>query len=147
MRAPSRTIRSKGSRFSRSRLSRPLRALKLWLSLRYYGLRAFQESIREDMHLAQFLAAAIDAEPKLERLAPVPLSAVCFRYLGAPGDLDSVNRSILARIIRRGRVYISNATIGGKFALRACIVNHRTTEEDVKAVVSEVLAAAGEVLP
>jgi aromatic-L-amino-acid decarboxylase len=127
-------------------LSRPLRALKLWLSLRYYGLRAFQESIREDMHLAQFLAAAIDGEPKLERLAPVPLSAICFRYLGAPGDLDSVNRSILARIIRRGRVYISNATIGGKFAMRACIVNHRTTEEDVKAVVSEVLAAAGEVL-
>jgi aromatic-L-amino-acid/L-tryptophan decarboxylase len=127
-------------------LSRPLRALKLWLSLRYYGLRAFQESIREDLHLAQVLAGAIDAEPKLERLAPVPLSAVCFRYIGASGDLDSVNRSILARIIRRGRVYISNATIDGKFALRACIVNHRTTEEDVKVVVSEVLAAAGDVL-
>jgi glutamate/tyrosine decarboxylase-like PLP-dependent enzyme len=127
-------------------LSRPLRALKLWLSLRYYGLRAFQESILEDLHLAQVLTAAIDVEPKLQRLAPVPLSAVCFRYIGATGDLDSVNRSILARVIRRGRVYISNATIGGNFALRACIVNHRTTEEDVKAVVSEVLAAAVDVL-
>ena len=127
-------------------LSRPLRALKLWLSLRYYGLRAFQESILEDLHLAQVLTAAIDVEPKLQRLAPVPLSAVCFRYIGTTGDLDSVNRSILARVIRRGRVYISNATIGGNFALRACIVNHRTTEEDVKAVVSEVLAAAGDVL-
>jgi glutamate/tyrosine decarboxylase-like PLP-dependent enzyme len=127
-------------------LSRPVRALKLWLSLRYYGLRAFQESIREDLQLAEVLAAAIDAEPKLERLAPVPLSAVCFRYAGGSGDLDSLNRSILARVIRRGRVYISNATIGGKFALRACIVNHRTTDEDVKAVVSEVVAAAAEVL-
>jgi len=127
-------------------LSRPVRAIKLWLSLRYYGLRAFQESIGEDLHLAQTLAAAIDAEPNLERLAPVPLSAVCFRYVGANGDLDALNREILAAVIRRCRVYISNATIGGQFALRACVVNHRTTEEDVKLVVNEVLAAAGEIL-
>ena len=123
-------------------LSRPVRALKLWLSLRYYGLRAFQESIRQDLDLAQVLAHAIDAEPCLERLAPVPLSAVCFRYIDASGDLDDLNRKILAAIIRRGHVYISNATIHGKFALRACIVNHRTTEDDVRSVVSEVLAAA-----
>ena len=125
-------------------LSRPVRALKLWLSLRYYGLRAFQQSIREDLELAQLLAGAIDSEQKLERLAPVPLSAVCFRFIGATGDLDAFNRSILASIIRRGRVYISNATVDGKFALRACVVNHRTTEDDVKAIVSEVLTAAGE---
>lgn len=127
-------------------LSRPVRALKLWLSLRYYGLRAFQQSIGEDLQLAQVLAAAIDGESKLERLAPVPLSAVCFRYAGAAGDLDALNRSILTNVIRRGRVYISNATIDGKFALRACIVNHRTTEDDVKAIVSEVLAVASELL-
>jgi glutamate/tyrosine decarboxylase-like PLP-dependent enzyme len=126
-------------------LSRPVRALKLWLSLRYYGMRAFQESIREDLHLAQVLTASIDAEPALERLAPVPLSAVCFRYSGASGGLDALNRAILNRVIRRGRVYISNATIHGKFALRACIVNHRTTEADVQAVVTEVLAAAAEI--
>jgi len=126
-------------------LSRPVRALKLWLSLRYYGLRAFQESIREDLELAQVLARAIDAEPKLERLAPVPLSAVCFRYVDAVDNLDALNRKILAGVIRRGRAYISNATIDGKFALRACIVNHRTTGDDVKSVVTEVLAAAREV--
>ena len=92
------------------------------------------------------LAAAIDAEPKLERLAPVPLSAVCFRYIGAGSDRDALNRTILAEVIRRGRVYISNATIDGKFALRACVVNHRTSEDDVKSIVSEVLAAASELL-
>jgi aromatic-L-amino-acid/L-tryptophan decarboxylase len=125
-------------------LSRPARALKLWLSLRYYGLLAFQQSIREDLEPAQVLAAAIDAEPALERLSPVPLSVVCFRYVGGSGDLDELNRKILGRIIRRGRVYISNAFIDRKFALRACIVNHRTTGDDVKLVVSEVLAAARE---
>jgi aromatic-L-amino-acid/L-tryptophan decarboxylase len=125
-------------------LSRPLRALKLWLSLRYFGLRAFQRSIAEDLRLAQVLADAIDADPKLERLAPVALSAVCFRYT-ADGDLDALNRAILARVTQRGRVYLSNAVIHGQFALRACIVNHRTTEEDVLAIVSEVVAAADEV--
>jgi len=125
-------------------LSRPFRALSLWLSLRYFGLRAFQQSIRDDLHLAQVLANFVDAEPKLERLAPVALSAVCFRHIASSDDLDDVNRRILDRVNRRGRVYLSNATIHGHFALRACIVNHRTTEPDVHAIVTEVLAAAAE---
>lgn len=130
-------------------LSRPFRALSLWLSLRYFGLRAFQQSISDDLHFAQVLANLVDAEPKLERLAPVALSAVCFRYTGGndspdSADLDDLNRRILDRVIRRGRVYLSNATIHGQFALRACIVNHRTTEPDVHAIVTEVLAAAKE---
>ena len=128
-------------------LSRPFRALGLWLSLRYFGLRAFQQSIQDDLRLAQILSAAIDAEPTLERLAPVALSAVCFRYVAGSGDLDDLNRRILDRVIRRGRVYISNATIHNHFALRACIVNHRTTEDDVRAIVHEVLAAASELTP
>jgi glutamate/tyrosine decarboxylase-like PLP-dependent enzyme len=126
-------------------LSRPFRALGLWLSLRYFGLRAFQQSIRDDLNLAQILAGAIDSEPKLERLAPVALSAVCFRYVASSADLDTLNRRILDRVIRRGRVYISNAEIHGHFALRACIVNHRTTEPDVRAIITEVLAAASEI--
>jgi glutamate/tyrosine decarboxylase-like PLP-dependent enzyme len=126
-------------------LSRPFRALSLWLSLRYHGLSAFQQSIRDDLGLARILSDAIDAEPALERLAPVALSAVCFRFTESTDDLDAFNRSILDRVIRRGRVYISNASINGKFALRACVVNHRTTEEDVRAILTEVLAAADEV--
>jgi aromatic-L-amino-acid decarboxylase len=126
-------------------LSRPFRALNLWLSLRYHGLHAFQESIREDLRFAQVLTKIIDAESKLERLAPVALSAVCFRYVGAAGDLNALNRAILDRVVRRGRVYISNAMIGTTFALRACIVNHRSTADDVRCVVSEVLAAAEEI--
>ena len=122
-------------------LTRPFRALALWLSLRFHGLEAFRESIREDLRLAQLLADLIDAEPKLERLAPVALSAVNFRYVGCE-DADGLNRSILSRVNGRGRVYISNAEIRGNFALRACLVNHRSTEEDVRSIVNEVMAAA-----
>jgi glutamate/tyrosine decarboxylase-like PLP-dependent enzyme len=130
-------------------LSRRFRALKLWLSLRYHGLAAFRESIRKDLAQAQRLAEAITREPQLELLAPVALSAVCFRHRGASQlpekDLNRFNSSLLKRVVERGRVYLSNATLHGKFCLRACIVNHRTTDADIDTVVPEVLAAAQEV--
>ena len=120
-------------------LSRRFRALKLWLSLQYHGRRAFREAIAQDLRHAQLLAREIQAQPALELMAPVPLSAVCFRHR------TKDNAEILRRLIARGRVYLSNASIGGQFALRACFVNHRTTDEDVRAIVSEVIAAADEI--
>ncbi len=130
-------------------LSRRFRALKVWLSLRYHGLGAFRESIRKDLAQARRLADSIRKEPQLELLAPVALSAVCFRHRGAsqlPGeDLNRFNASLLKRVVERGRVYLSNATLHGQFCLRACIVNHRTTDADIDSVVPEILAAAREV--
>ena len=124
-------------------LSRRARALKLWLSLRYHGLEGFRASIAGNIRQAQRLAARVDAEPSLDRVAAVPLSAVCFRWTdGDPATLDETNAAILDRVNRRGRVYLSNATVHGHFVLRACITNHRTTDADVDAVVEEVLAAA-----
>jgi aromatic-L-amino-acid decarboxylase len=130
-------------------LSRRFRALKLWLSLRYHGLANFREAIRNDLTHAQLLAGLIAKQPELELLAPVPLSAVCFRYRSrgnADPDSDVLNQKILQRVNRRGKVFLSNATIHGRFALRACIVNHRTTPDDIEQVVSEVLAVGRELL-
>jgi aromatic-L-amino-acid/L-tryptophan decarboxylase len=128
-------------------LSRRFRALKLWLSLRYHGLAAFRSAIRADLAHAQSLAAAVARAEGLELLAPVELSAVCFRFVPrAPHrEADRFNEAILRRVIERGRVYLSNATLRGCFALRACFVNHRTTDEDVAQIVPEVLHAAREV--
>jgi len=127
-------------------LSRRFRAMKLWLSLRYHGMDSFREAITNDLTLAQHLAKRINGEPGLELLAPVTLSAVCFRYAGAKNEnLNQLNAAILKRIIQRGRVFISNATLNGKFALRACIVNQRATRNDVEEVVAETLAAAREI--
>ena len=124
-------------------LSRRFRALKLWLSLRYHGIGQFRAAIREDLEHAQLLARLITAEPTLELLAPVELSAVCFRWKEVPaGQVDERNAAILREVSRRGRVYLSNASVRGAFALRACIVNHRTTDADIAAVVEEVAAAA-----
>ena len=62
----------------------------------------------------------------------------------AEPERNAFNTRLMARINGRGRVYLSNATLSGRFVLRACFVNHRTTPEDVRTVVSEVLAAAEE---
>lgn len=130
-------------------LSRRFRALRLWLSLRYHGLEAFRESIAKDLELAQRLAAIIESHDQFELLAFPELTAVCFRYRTAKPtteeDLNRVNAEILRRVVRRGRVYLSNATVRHKFYLRACLVNHRTTEADIDAVIPEVVAAAGEI--
>jgi aromatic-L-amino-acid/L-tryptophan decarboxylase len=120
-------------------LSRRFRALKIWVSLRYHGLAAFRSAIQRDLDHAQLLAQKIKAHSELELIAPVGLSAVCFRVRGKD------NAKVLRRVIERGRVYLSNATIRDEFALRACFVNHRTTPADVQLIVDEALAAAAEV--
>jgi aromatic-L-amino-acid decarboxylase len=119
-------------------LSRRFRALKLWMSLQYHGRQAFREAIARDLRHARMLAEAIAAQPELELLAPVTLSVVCFRHR------TKDNEAILRRLVARGRVYLSNATLNGQFALRACFVNHWTTAEDVRTIVDEVIAAATE---
>jgi aromatic-L-amino-acid decarboxylase len=128
-------------------LSRRFRALKLWLSLRYHGLNTFREAIRNDLQHAQLLSRLVAAEPELEMQAPVKLSAVCFRFLPQPNppvDADALNQKILQRVVRRGKVFLSNASIRGKFSLRACFVNHRTTADDVAQIIGEVLAVGRE---
>jgi aromatic-L-amino-acid/L-tryptophan decarboxylase len=131
-------------------LSRRFRALKLWFSLRYHGFGSFRKSIEKDLLHAQRLGNTIDREPELELLAPIELGAVCFRYVGNGGlsepELNRVNLAILRRVIERGHVYLSNATLHSKFGLRACIVNHRTTDADIDDIVREVLSAVGDLV-
>lgn len=130
-------------------LSRRFRALKLWLSLRYHGFKSFRESIAKDLAQAQRLASAVRSEPQLELLAPVELSAVCFRHRGpnpnSPQELNQFNATLLKRIVERGRIYLSNASLRRQFSLRACIVNHRTKDSDIDSVIPEVLTAAREI--
>jgi glutamate/tyrosine decarboxylase-like PLP-dependent enzyme len=95
------------------------------------------------MRHARLLAEFVDREPALERLADVQLSAVCFHWTGGdPATRDQDNAAILESVNRRGRVYLSNATVQGQFVLRVCVTNHRTKDADILAVIEEVLVAA-----
>jgi aromatic-L-amino-acid decarboxylase len=129
-------------------LSRRFRGLKLWLSWRYHGLEGFRAAIRADLEHAQRLARVVDDAPELERLAPVELSAVCFRHRvrdsASEEERNRFNLELLKRVLARRRIYLSNADLHNRFCLRACIVNHLTKDSDIDAVVPEVLEAARE---
>ena len=120
-------------------LSRRFRALKIWFLLKIHGARAMQAAIDGNIAVAQHLAAAIDASDDFERLAPAPLSIVCFRY--RKGD-DTFNKALMVEVQRDGESYLSNAIIGGRFALRACIVNFRTTQADVERTLDTIRRVA-----
>jgi len=123
-------------------LSRRFRALKVWMTLQYYGSRRIAETISEDIALAAYLGELVSSADDLELLAPVELSICCFRYVGADVDLDRLNERIMELVQKGGRAYLSNATVNGKFALRACITNFRTTKADIEETLAAVRDAA-----
>ena len=123
-------------------LSRRFRALKVWLTLQYYGSRRIAQAISEDIALAAYLSESVSNSEDFELLAPVELSICCFRYVPRHGmsdqDLDKLNEKIMETVQKGGRAYLSNATVNGKFALRACITNFRTTKADIEETIAAV---------
>ena len=128
-------------------LSRRFRALKVWLTLSYYGARRIAEAVSNDISLAAYMGELVFAAEDFERLAPVELSICCFRYLPAGWKtsdprLDQLNERIMTRVQADGRAYLSNATVNGHFALRACITNFRTTKSDIELTIETIRDAA-----
>lgn len=120
-------------------LSRGFRALKTWFTLKTFGTDRLGVTIARTCALAKYLEARVLAEPRLELLAPVNLNIVCFRYRAD----DAVNREIVADIQESGVAAPSSTTLDGRFAIRAAIVNHRTEEADIDALVAAVLDFGG----
>jgi glutamate/tyrosine decarboxylase-like PLP-dependent enzyme len=119
-------------------LSRGFRALKTWFTLRVYGTEALGAVISHTCALARHLERRVLAMPQLELLAPVQLNIVCFRHRG--DDADALNARIVADLHESGIVAPSTTMIGTRLAIRAAIVNHRTEERDVDALVEAVVA-------
>jgi glutamate/tyrosine decarboxylase-like PLP-dependent enzyme len=122
--------------------SRGFRALKVWLSLQQAGRDGYAKMISDDIYLSRRLFEQIGRHRELEPLTQ-SLSIATFRYVppdmeGRGTDietyLDQLNRELLTRLQNTGEVYLSNAVIHGKFALRACVVNFRTSMDDIEAL-------------
>ena len=116
-------------------LGRRFRALKLWWVMRSFGLDGIQREIRRHVELARSFAARVDAHPRLERLAEVPFSVVCFRarpeHLEQCDELDSFNLDLMERVNSSGEVYLSHTRLDPGVALRVAIGNLGTTDDDV----------------
>ncbi|HMC78762.1 MAG TPA: aminotransferase class V-fold PLP-dependent enzyme [Vicinamibacterales bacterium] len=124
--------------------SRGFRALKVWLALAHAGRAGYVASIGDDIRLAARLHERVSSHPLLEPCTN-ELSISTFRFVPADrragvGDADveaylnQLNAAILDRIQREGQAFVSNAVIGGRYVLRACIVNFNTRETDVDAL-------------
>lgn len=139
-------------------LSRRFRALKIWLTLRYYGVNRIAAAITEDNALAAYLAQLVEEAEDFELLSRPQLSICCFRYApvnlrsrarGAQpdgeaneGELNNLNEKIMFAVQRGGRAYLSSATIHGRFALRVCITNFRTTRADLEQTLEIIRSTA-----
>jgi glutamate/tyrosine decarboxylase-like PLP-dependent enzyme len=124
-------------------LSRGFRALKVWMNLKAYGVEEFARLITQNLAQAQYLKARVECEAELELLAPVSMNVVNFRYRGKGLDaatLEALNPRILVALQERGIAAPSSTSLGGRFAIRVCITNHRSRREDFDALADAVLA-------
>lgn len=127
--------------------SRGFRALKVWLALQEAGRKGYEQMISNDIRLARALFDLVSQDIELEALTQ-SLSITTFRF--APSDLDrsddevrsylnELNLALLTRLQSSGEAYLSNAVVHGRFALRACIVNFRTSLPDIEALLPIVV--------
>ena len=122
-------------------LSRGFRALKTWFTLKVYGAEALGAMMSRTCELARYLEIKIATTRELELLAPVSLNIVCFRHRGA--DADRLNARIVADLHESGIAAPSTTVIGGRLAIRAAIVNHRTEPRDIDVMLKAVLRFGG----
>jgi aromatic-L-amino-acid decarboxylase len=123
--------------------SRPFRALKLWLAFRAHGADAIRGAIERNLRQARLLYEEASGYDDLELLCAEPqLSIVPFRHVPPRvADLDAHNLRLVAALQETGDVWVAPATVDGKVCLRPCIVNYRTTDDDVRALVALVREA------
>ncbi len=120
-------------------LGRRFRALKLWFVIRSYGVSGLQALIREHVRLAQAFAGWVDADPDWERVAPAPLSLVCFRHRSS----DARNQAILEAVNASGSAYLTHTRLGGRYVLRLCVGQAETRLAHVTAAWELLREAAG----
>jgi aromatic-L-amino-acid/L-tryptophan decarboxylase len=143
-------------------LSRRFRALKVWMLLKGVGLRRLGEAVEANIACARYLERMVQASDDFEMLAPVELSIFCFRYLPARlrdelegtdepererlnQQLDALNERVMVEAQRDGSSYLSNARLGGRFALRGCVLNYRTTLRDMEILLDDLRRVAQQI--
>ncbi|MEU1411978.1 pyridoxal-dependent decarboxylase [Streptomyces sp. NPDC005731] len=116
-------------------LSRSFKALKVWSALQAFGVDAFREAVDHTLDLAQYMADLIKADPGLELMTPVSLTAVCFRIKGASA---ADHTAVVAELIEEGTALLGPACLDGRRGMRACITNYRTTRDDIELIVDRL---------
>jgi aromatic-L-amino-acid decarboxylase len=132
-------------------LSRGFRALKVWMGLKRHGRRGYAGAIEHDVAMARFLADDVNSRPDFELLAEPVLSIVAFRYrpAGLPlseAELDLLNRQVINQLVGDGSFFLAPTLLKGRTAMRVAIVNFRTREDDVRALLAEAARAGRRII-
>jgi len=123
-------------------LTRPFRGLRLWLSLKLIGLKAFRAALEEKLLLAQYFYDQIRREPRVE-IGPSPdLSIVIFRFVPPKGDANQFNAQLLHELQKEGRIFMTSTEIEGKFWIRAAILCATTHREHIDQALAALKAKA-----
>ena len=132
-------------------LSRSVRALKVWVSVKTFGLASFRKAISRSMELAAQAEAYVRNSETMEMLLPASLGIVCFRVNPGHADLEEeslerINRKVLVRVFWEDRALMSSTLLRGRFSLRLCIVNHTTAWDDVRETLEAIERFGNEAL-
>ncbi len=129
--------------------TRGFRALKVWMTMMQFGMNGYKAAIEENLALAAYLADRVRTSADLGLMAPPGLSIVCFRFLdpSAPDEasMAALNRTLLERLQLGGETFLTGTELHGRFVLRACIVNYRSTRDDIDRMLAEVRRVGAEV--
>ena len=128
-------------------MTRSFRALKLWMSLKVFGLDAFREGIARGIALAELAEAALRELPHWEIVTPAQLGILTFRYV-VPGlsvaEIDALNVRLVEEMIDDGFAMVSSTVLRDHTVLRMCVNNPRTTEADIRETVKLLSHYGGE---
>jgi aromatic-L-amino-acid decarboxylase len=138
-------------------LTRPFRALKLWMSLQVFGADAFSAAIERTLYLAEFAEQQLRADSLWEITTPAQMAVLTFRAMpeqfreaehdsAVKKQIDLLNRSIAARMQAGGYALVLTTELRGQTVLRLCTINPRTTEDDLARTVAALTESARDAL-
>ena len=115
-------------------LSRNAKAIKVWMSMKVYGMDRIKKMIQKDIDLTNYLARQIEDSSDFELASTSNLAVACFRYKGdltTEEEIDAINRKLIPALEKDGRVFITGTKLNDRFVIRACLINHRMHEGTV----------------
>jgi aromatic-L-amino-acid decarboxylase len=132
-------------------LSRSSKAIKIWMSIRYFGLEAFRSAIDRCLDLALLAEHHVATRPELELMSPASLGIVCFRRRGENGESEAAaarrNSGLVRAFEATGQGLVSSTQLHGRYAIRMCVMNHTSTAADVERVLDWFADAEAPELP
>lgn len=121
-------------------LTRRFRALKFYMSIKTFGLKAFRKAIDYNIYLAEQLEDFLRKSDKWEVVSPANLAIINFRYNPiaenwSEKQLDKINQKISKKVVASREALLVTTILNRQVVLRMCLINPRTTMNDIKSTI------------